>query len=193
MQKFTTLTSPVIPLNLDNVDTDMIIPAQHLKSVSKLGFGEHVFSALRKMYPDFILNQPAYNTGKILLSKANFGCGSSREHAVWAIQQYGIQAVVCSSFSDIFFNNAAKNCLLLISLPEETIAKWIDASLADSALEMTIDLEAQKISFMGETHSFKYDTFRKHCLINGLDDLDYLLSQEKDITAYEQKHCSISR
>ena len=193
MQQFTTLTSPIIPLNLDNVDTDMIIPAQHLKSVSKEGFGQHVFSALRSMYPDFILNQPAYNTGKILVSKANFGCGSSREHAVWAIQQYGIKAVVCSSFSDIFFNNAAKNGLLLIKLPEATVEKWINAALADSSLAMTIDLAAQTIYFIGETQSFDYDIFRKHCLLNGLDDLDYLLSQEKEITAYEQKNRNISR
>lgn len=193
MQQFTTLTSPIIPLNLDNVDTDMIIPAQHLKSVSKEGFGQHVFSALRSMYPDFILNQPAYNTGKILVSKANFGCGSSREHAVWAIQQYGIQAVVCSSFSDIFFNNAAKNGLLLIKLPEATVEKWINAALADSSLDMTIDLAAQTIHFIGESQSFDYDIFRKHCLLNGLDDLDYLLSQEKEITAYEQKNRNISR
>jgi 3-isopropylmalate/(R)-2-methylmalate dehydratase small subunit len=193
MQQFTTLTSQIIPLNLDNVDTDMIIPAQHLKSVSKEGFGQHVFSALRSMYPDFILNQPAYNTGKILVSKANFGCGSSREHAVWAIQQYGIQAVVCSSFSDIFFNNSAKNGLLLIKLPEATVEKWINAALADSSLAMTIDLAAQTIHFIGESQSFDYDIFRKHCLLNGLDDLDYLLSQEKEITAYEQKNRNISR
>ena len=193
MQQFTTLTSPIIPLNLDNVDTDMIIPAQHLKSVSKEGFGQHVFSALRSMYPDFILNQPAYNTGKILVSKANFGCGSSREHAVWAIQQHGVQAVVCSSFSDIFFNNSAKNGLLLIKLPEATVEKWINAALADSSLAMTIDLAAQTIHFIGESQSFDYDIFRKHCLLNGLDDLDYLLSQEKEITAYEQKNCNISR
>ena len=193
MQQFTTLTSPIIPLNLDNVDTDMIIPAQHLKSVSKEGFGQHVFSALRSMYPDFILNQPAYNTGKILVSKANFGCGSSREHAVWAIQQYGVQAVVCSSFSDIFFNNAAKNGLLLIKLPEATVEKWINAALADSSLAMTIDLATQTINFIGESQSFDYDIFRKHCLLNGLDDLDYLLSQEKEITEYEQKNRNISR
>jgi 3-isopropylmalate/(R)-2-methylmalate dehydratase small subunit len=145
------------------------------------------------MYPDFILNQPAYNTGKILVSKANFGCGSSREHAVWAIQQYGVQAVVCSSFSDIFFNNAAKNGLLLIKLPEATVEKWINAALADNSLAMTIDLATQTINFIGESQSFDYDIFRKHCLLNGLDDLDYLLSQEKEITAYEQKNCNISR
>lgn len=193
MQKFTTLTSQVIPLNLDNVDTDMIIPAQHLKSVSKEGFGEHLFSNLRQMYPDFILNQPAYQNGKVLISKANFGCGSSREHAAWAIQQYGIQAVICSSFGDIFFNNSAKNGLLLIMLPEAVVEKWINSSLSDSSLTITINLEHQEVRFAGEAYNFEYDSFRKYCLTNGLDDLDYLLSQNKEITEYEQKNSNPSR
>lgn len=192
MEKFTTLNAKVIPVNLDNVDTDMIIPAQHLKSVSKEGFGEHLFSNLRKMYPDFILNQPAFADGKILLSKDNFGCGSSREHAAWSIQQYGIKAVVCSSFGDIFYNNSAKNGLLLIQLPQATINKWIEISLADNSAQMNIDLEKQTVSFADETFNFEYDTFRKHCLLNGLDDLDYLLSQNKEITDYEQKNCNTS-
>lgn len=193
MHKFTTLKSKIIPLDIDNVDTDMIIPAQHLKSVSKEGFGESLFSALRKLYPDFILNNPAYQNGKILVSKANFGCGSSREHAVWALEQYGIQAIVCSSFSDIFFNNAAKNGLLLITMPEKIVNTWINHSLTDSSLEMTIDLVSQTISMLDETHNFVYDIFRKHCLLNGLDDLDYLISQENEINQYEQKHCNSSR
>ena len=188
MEKFTTFTSKVIPLDVDNVDTDMIIPAEHLKSISREGYGEGLFSALRALYSDFILNQPAYNAGKILLSKTNFGCGSSREHAVWALQQYGIKAVVCSSFSDIFFNNSAKNGLLLISVPEATINKWIAMSLKDATLEMTINLVDCKISFAGETYSFSYDPYRKHCLIQGLDDLTYLLSCENIITQYEEKN-----
>ena len=188
MEKFTTITSKVIPLDVDNVDTDMIIPAEHLKSISREGYGEGLFSALRALYSDFILNQPAYNAGKILLSKTNFGCGSSREHAVWALQQYGIKAVVCSSFSDIFFNNSAKNGLLLISVPEATINKWIAMSLKDATLEMTINLVDCKISFAGETYSFSYDPYRKHCLIQGLDDLTYLLSCENIITQYEEKN-----
>lgn len=191
MEKFTTLTSKVIPVNLDNVDTDMIIPAQHLKSVSKEGFGQHLFSNLRQMYPDFILNQAEFANGNVLFSKSNFGCGSSREHAAWAIQQYGIKAVVCSSFGDIFFNNSAKNGLLLITLPEATMEKWINQSLSDSSQQVNIDLAQQTISFAGETHSFTYDSFRKHCLLNGLDDLDYLLSQDKEITEYEQKNSRI--
>jgi 3-isopropylmalate/(R)-2-methylmalate dehydratase small subunit len=192
MEKFITITSKVIPVNLDNVDTDMIIPAQHLKSVSKEGFGQHLFSNLRQMYPDFILNQPAYANGEVLISKSNFGCGSSREHAAWAIQQYGIKVVICSSFGDIFFNNSAKNGILLITLPEATIEKWINLSLADSTLKIDINLEKQTVTFAGDTHTFEYDSFRKHCLINGLDDLDYLLSLNTEITQYEQKNCTTS-
>ena len=146
MEQFIKLTAKVTPVNLDNVDTDMIIPAQHLKSVSKEGFGEHLFSNLRQMYPDFILNQPAYTSGEVLISKSNFGCGSSREHAAWAIQQYGFKAVICSSFGDIFFNNAAKNGILLITLPENVIETWINLSLADSNLEININLENQTVN-----------------------------------------------
>lgn len=193
MEKFDKLSAKVIPLNLDNVDTDMIIPAQHLKSVSKSGYGTNLFSALRSMYPDFILNQIAYKDGKILISKTNFGCGSSREHAVWAITQYGIKAVICSSFSDIFFNNSAKNGLLLIKIPETLIDTWIAASLKDASLELTIDLPNQTLNFLGETHKFDYDPYSKHCLINGHDDLDYLLSCAEEIKKYEEKNSNTSR
>jgi len=192
MEKFTQLTSQIIPLDIDNVDTDMIIPAQYLKSISQTGYGEHLFAALRELYPDFIFNNPKYKSAKILVSKANFGCGSSREHAVWAIDQYGIKAVVCSSFSDIFFNNAAKNGLLLINLTEDLIETWIKASLADPALQMTIDLEKQQVTFLGASHNFSYDPYRKHCLLQGQDDLDYLISCNKDISDYEKKHSNIS-
>lgn len=193
MEKFDKLTSKVIPLNLDNVDTDMIIPAQHLKSISKSGYGQSLFSTLRSMYPDFILNQPEYQSGKILISKTNFGCGSSREHAVWAITQYGIKAVICSSFSDIFFNNSAKNGLLLIKMPENLIDGWIEASLKDASLELTIDLPNQTINFMGQIHKFDYDPYSKHCLINGHDDLDYLLSCIEEIKKYEEENSNPSR
>ncbi len=187
MEKFKTLTARVIPLDIDNVDTDMIIPAEHLKSISREGYGEGLFSALKGLYPDFILNKPEYSKGQILISKANFGCGSSREHAVWAIQQYGIKAVVCSSFSDIFFNNSAKNGLLLISLPVNVIDQWIGLSLKDPTLDMTIDLINDTIKFNNQEYKFKYDPYRKYCLIEGLDDLTYLLSCEKEITRYEKQ------
>lgn len=193
MEKFDTLKAHVIPLNLDNVDTDMIIPAQYLKSISKNGYGENLFAALRTMYPDFILNNAAYKDGKILISKTNFGCGSSREHAVWAITQYGIKAVICSSFSDIFFNNSAKNGLLLIKLSEDLIDAWLAASLKDPTLELTIDLPNQSINFLGTTHKFDYDPYSKHCLINGHDDLDYLLSCLTEIKKYEEKNSNTSR
>ena len=188
MQQFTSLTSAVIPLNLDNVDTDMIIPAQFLKSISADGYGENLFANLKTMYPDFNFNQAAYMSGEILLAKSNFGCGSSREHAVWAIQQSGIKAVLASSYSDIFFNNAAKNGLLLICLPESTINHWLELALADCNAQMTIDLVEQTISYQQQTLHFSYDEFRKHCLINGLDDLDFLLSHKAEINNYEQKH-----
>lgn len=188
MKKFTTLTSKVIPLDLDNVDTDMIIPAKHLTSISREGYGQGLFSVLRNMYPDFILNQTQYQSGKILISKTNFGCGSSREHAVWAILQYGIDVVICSSFSDIFFNNSAKNGLLLIILPEEVINQWLKAALTDSDLEMTVDLVKQEINYSGQNYSFSYDSYRKHCLLNGLDDLDFLMSCKEEIANYEQKN-----
>lgn len=185
MEKFINLTAKTLPLDLDNVDTDMIIPAHHLKNIGKSGYGQSLFSNLKNLYPDFILNNPAYEEGKILLSKKNFGCGSSREHAVWAIQQYGIRAVVCSSFSDIFFNNAAKNGLLLITLPESIIDSWLKAAIIDSNLLMTIDLAKQTISFINTTVHFDYNHFRKHCLLNGVDDLDYLLSIDQAIKQYE--------
>ncbi len=187
MDKFRQLSASVIPLDLDNIDTDMIIPAIHLKSISRSGYGDGLFSALKELYPDFIFNNAKYSSGQILLSKANFGCGSSREHAVWAILQYGIKIVVCSSFSDIFFNNAAKNGLLLIALPESIINKWIKLSLEDPDLAMTVNLLNNKISFNKEEYDFDYDPYRKHCLIEGLDDLTYLLSQDTAITEYEVK------
>lgn len=193
MKKFNTLCSRVIPLDLDNIDTDMIIPAEHLKSISKEGYGSGLFSGLRELYPDFIFNNPAYSGAKVLVSKTNFGCGSSREHAVWAILQYGIQVVVCESFGDIFFNNAAKNGLLLISQPLEVIKHFIESTLTNSQLEITVNLHEQQISFMNKVYGFNYDPYRKHCLINGQDDLDYLLSCDEEISNYEKKYCNTSR
>lgn len=187
MQKFTTFTDKVIPLDLDNVDTDMIIPASHLKSTSIQGYKDGLFSNLKALDSEFIFNTPEYKRHTILVSKRNFGCGSSREHAVWALQQYEIKTVICSSFSDIFYNNAAKNGLLLITVPEEIIEKWLAASLADNQLSMTIDLENEQVDCLGVTVQFHYDKFRKHCLLNGVDDLDYLLSQVKEIRNYEKK------
>lgn len=191
MKKFTTLTSHIIPLAIDNVDTDMIIPAQHLKLISKDGYGKNLFSALKQMYPDFVLNKPEYNSGKILVAKDNFGCGSSREHAVWAIAEYGIEAVICSSFSDIFFNNAAKNGLLLITQPLAIIENLLAQAQKVPTLELSIDLEQEKFTYSDQTYRFQYDGFRRHCLLSGLDDLDYLLSHAKEIEIYEEKYCNL--
>lgn len=188
MQKFETFIDKAIPLDLDNVDTDMIIPAQHLTSTTKTGYGKWLFSNLKNMYPRFIFNDKNYNQHSILISKNNFGCGSSREHAVWALQQYGIKAIICSSFSDIFYNNAAKNGLLLIKLEEKKVNFLLDITLENYAVAMTIDLENQEIKCYGSTFSFEYDKFRKHCLINGIDDLDYLITLKSEIKEYAKKH-----
>lgn len=188
MQKFTTFIDKAIPLDLDNVDTDMIIPASHLKSISKSGYGEGLFSNLKNMDLRFIFNRKEYNKHSILISKNNFGCGSSREHAVWALQQYGIKAIICSSFSDIFYNNAAKNGLLLIRLEEKNVNFLLNITLENSAVAMTIDLENQEVKCYGSTYNFEYDSFRKHCLMNGVDDLDYLITQITEIKKYEKKH-----
>ncbi len=192
MKQFASVIDKIIPLNLNNVDTDMIIPAEHLKSISQSGFGEFLFSGLRKLYPDFILNNPTFQKRKILISKANFGSGSSREHAVWAIQQYGIEVVICSSFSDIFFNNSAKNGLLLISLPESLIEEFINNALNHPDEIIQINLKDQEIKYLSNTYHFDYDPYRKHCLLTGQDDLDFLLSQINEVEQYEKENCRIS-
>lgn len=188
MKEFKTFIDKAIPLDLDNVDTDMIIPALHLTSTTKTGYGMGLFSNLKNMYPNFIFNNKEYNKHSILISKNNFGCGSSREHAVWALQQYGIKAIICSSFSDIFYNNAAKNGLLLIKLAEKDVNFILEITLENSAVAMTIDLEHQEVKCYGSTYKFEYNSFRKHCLINGIDDLDYLLTLDTEIKDYAKKH-----
>ena len=176
MEKFTAFTSHTVPLPIKDVDTDMIIPAQHLTRTEKTGYGQFLFEHLRAMDPDFPLNQPQYQDAQILLSESNFGCGSSREHAVWAIQQGGFKAVIAMSFSDIFFNNAAKNGLLLIQLPKPVIRQW----LQQDTVHLTVNLAEQTVIEQdGTQHAFDYDPFRKHCLLEGLDDLDYLLAAIK--------------
>jgi 3-isopropylmalate/(R)-2-methylmalate dehydratase small subunit len=179
MKKFTQFKSNVIPLNMNDVDTDMIIPAQYLTQVSKSGYGEYLFENLKVNDPQFVFNNPKYKNAKILLSKDNFGCGSSREHAVWALQQAGIDVVIAESFSDIFFNNSAKNGLLLIMLSK----KEINILMTQAELSLTdliIDLENQIVSDKNEKkYHFEYDAFRKECLIKGQDDLDYLLEATK--------------
>ena len=175
MQPFKTLTSQVIPFAMKNVDTDMIIPAQYLTQINREGYGKFLFQSLREHHPDFIFNQTEYRDANILLTQSNFGCGSSREHAVWALQQAGIKAIIADSFSDIFFNNAAKNGLLLIILSIATIDSFFKMA-KKTPLMLTINLEDQVIKIEKEEFHFDYDAFRKTCLLNGYDDIDYLLN-----------------
>ncbi len=183
MEPFTSVTSVAAPVAIKDVDTDMIIPAQYLTSISRDGFGPNLFVRLRTSRPDFYQNQPRFQGTQILVADSNFGCGSSREHAVWALLGAGVRVVIAPSFADIFAGNSAKNGLLLITLPDDVVRQLLaDASQRD--LKLTVDLAAQSVtSDDGHTWSFTYDPFRKHCLLHGLDDLDYLRSRLDQITA----------
>ena len=200
MQKFTLLKGLVAPMNRENVDTDAIIPKQFLKSIKKTGFGVNLFDewryldhgepgqdpASRKPNPDFVLNQPRYAGASILLARKNFGCGSSREHAPWALDQFGFRAVIAPSFADIFFNNCFKNGLPPIVLPEATVAQLFDEVLAFPGYQLTIDLERQVILRpQGEEIPFDVQAFRKYCLLNGFDDIGLTLLQSDKIKAFE--------
>ncbi|MGV3572260.1 MAG: 3-isopropylmalate dehydratase small subunit [Ramlibacter sp.] len=200
MEKFTVHKGIVAPIDRENVDTDAIIPKQFLKSIRKTGFGPNLFDewryldhgepgediSKRKPNPDFVLNQPRYKGASVLLARRNFGCGSSREHAPWAIQQYGFRALIAPSFADIFFNNCFKNGLLPIVLPESTVAKLFDDVLAFPGYELIVDLPRQVIvQPQGEEIPFEVQAFRKHCLLNGFDDIGLTLLQSEKIKAYE--------
>ncbi len=200
MQKFTLHQGLVAPMDRENVDTDAIIPKQFLKSIKKTGFGVNLFDewryldhgepgqdpASRKPNPDFVLNQPRYRGASILLARKNFGCGSSREHAPWALDQYGFRAVIAPSFADIFFNNCFKNGLLPIVLPEATVAQLFDEVAAFPGYQLTIDLERQVIVRpQGEEIPFDVVPFRKYCLLNGFDDIGLTLRQKDKIAAFE--------
>ena len=200
MQKFTLHKGIVAPMARENVDTDAIIPKQFLKSIRKTGFGPNLFDewryldhgepgqdpSSRKPNPDFVLNQPRYQGASVLLARKNFGCGSSREHAPWAIDQYGFRCVIAPSFADIFFNNCFKNGLLPIALPESTVDQLFNDVLAFPGYELTIDLERQVILRpQGEEISFEVQAFRKYCLLNGFDDIGLTLRQSDKIKAFE--------
>jgi len=202
MQAFTTHTGIVAPMDRNNVDTDAIIPKQYLKSVKRTGFGPNAFDdwryldpgepgmdhSQRRKNPDFVLNQSPYDRASILLARKNFGCGSSREHAVWALDDFGFRAVIAPSFADIFFNNSFKNGLLPIVLPEETVEQLFQTVQQNPGLELTIDLpDQQVIGPDGTRHAFEIDPFRKHCLLEGLDDIALTLKQADDIRAYEER------
>jgi len=200
MQKFNVHTGLVAPMDRENVDTDAIIPKQFLKSIRKTGFGQNLFDAWRyldpgepgqdpasrKSNPDFVLNQPRYHGASVLLARKNFGCGSSREHAPWAIDQYGFRCVIAPSFADIFFNNCFKNGLLPIVLPEAAVAQLFDEVLAFPGYQLTIDLERQVVvRAQGEEIPFEVQAFRKYCLIHGLDDIGLTLRHADKIKAFE--------
>lgn len=203
MKKFTRFEGVVAPLDRANVDTDLIIPKQFLKSIKRTGFGVNLFDELRyldegqpgqdcsnrPLNPDFVLNQPRFKGAEVLLARRNFGCGSSREHAPWALEDFGFRVVIAPSFADIFYNNAFKNGILLITLSEEEVDRLFAGVDANEGYQLDIDLEHQRvITPGGEILEFEVDAFRKHCLLNGLDDIGITLQDEDAIRTFEQKH-----
>jgi 3-isopropylmalate/(R)-2-methylmalate dehydratase small subunit len=203
MEKFTMLDGLVAPMDRANVDTDAIIPKQFLKSIKRSGFGPNLFDELRYMdhgepgmdnarrplNPNFVLNQPRYRGAAILLARKNFGCGSSREHAPWALQDFGFRALVAPSFADIFFNNCFKNGLLPIALPEADIDRMFAEVAGFPGYRLRVDLESQTvITPDGKPHKFDIDPFRKYCLLNGLDEIGLSLKQADKIHAFEERH-----
>ena len=202
MQKYTVEQGIVTPLDRANVDTDLIIPKQFLKSIKRTGFGDNLFDELRYMdegylgqdiskrpkNPDFVLNQPRYQGSTILLARSNFGCGSSREHAPWALSEYGFRTVIAPSFADIFFNNSFKNGMLPVILTEQEVDQLFKECEANEGYQLTVDLDAQEVRTpSGQAFKFEVDSFRKHCLLNGLDDIGLTLQAEDDIHAFENQ------
>jgi 3-isopropylmalate/(R)-2-methylmalate dehydratase small subunit len=203
MEKFIRKEGLVAPLDRANVDTDAIIPKQFLKSIKRTGFGPNLFdewryldrgepdadNSKRPLNPDFVLNQARYRGATVLLARANFGCGSSREHAPWALLQYGFQAVIAPSFADIFFNNSLKNGLLLIRLEAGIVDRLFKEAGATEGYRLAVDLEQQSVTTPGgESFRFDIDPFRKHCIMNGLDDIGLTLEHADEIRAFEAKH-----
>ncbi|MEA3404329.1 MAG: 3-isopropylmalate dehydratase small subunit [Pseudomonadota bacterium] len=202
MEKFVKMTAIVAPMDRANVDTDAIIPKQFLKSIKRSGFGPNLFdewryedvgepdadNSARPLRKEFVLNQARYQGTKILLARENFGCGSSREHAPWALKDYGFDVVIAPSFADIFFNNCFKNGIIPIVLDDATVDDLFNEVHAQEGYELTVDLENQQIvKPNGEIIAFEVDSFRRHCLLNGLDDIGLTLQHEADIKAYEEK------
>jgi 3-isopropylmalate/(R)-2-methylmalate dehydratase small subunit len=191
MEKFVQFTSRLAPLPIDNIDTDQVIPARFLKTTSKIGLGDQLFFDWRydaegKPKPDFILNTPQGKAAHVLLAGNNFGCGSSREHAPWALTQYGFRAVISTSFADIFRSNSLKNSLLPIMVPRDAHKKLFEAVVQDPAATVTVNLVDQTLTLPdGTTVTFPIDEFAKYCMINGVDELGYILQQEPAIAAYE--------
>ena len=203
MKKFTRFEGVVAPLDRANVDTDLIIPKQFLKSIKRTGFGVNLFDELRyldegqpgqdcsqrPLNPDFVLNQPRFKGAEVLLARRNFGCGSSREHAPWALEDFGFKVVIAPSFADIFYNNSFKNGILLITFPEEVVDRLFTEVEANEGYQLDVNLEHQQVvTPSGEILEFEVDEFRKHCLLEGLDDIGLTLKDEDAIRAFEQKH-----
>ena len=184
MEKFTVLKAKAVSIPVRDIDTDMIIPAQFLTSTSREGYGQNLFRRLREQDPNFPTNRPESKGAQILVAGANFGCGSSREHAVWALLGSGFRAVISSSFADIFTSNSGKNGLLLVTLPEP-VTQNLCAQASSGELHLEVDLSSQTVTHPdGTKWPFPYDPFRKHCLLTGQDDLDYLLAEKEEIAAY---------
>ena len=203
MDKFLKQEGLVAPMDRANVDTDAVIPKQYLKSIKRTGYGPNLFDewryldhgepgmdhSKRPLNPDFVLNQPRYRGATVLLARENFGCGSSREHAPWALLQYGFQAVIAPSFADIFYNNSLKNGLLLIRLDGKTVDRLFKEVAANKGYRLAVDLEAQTVTAPGgESFKFDIDPFTKHCLLNGLDEIGLSLTHADEIKAFEAKH-----
>ena len=197
MDKFTTVTGVAAPLDLVNVDTDMIIPKQFLKTIKREGLGKNLFDEMRfdrdgNENPDFVLNNPAYRNAEILISGENFGCGSSREHAPWAIKDFGIRVVIAPSFADIFFNNCSKNGILALPMPQEVVDVLMEDARKGANARMTVDLENQKITTSdGQEFGFEIDSFKKHCLLNGLDDIGLTMEKASAIDTFEAKNATL--
>ena len=194
MEPFTKLTGVVAPMDRVNIDTDQIIPAVFLKSIARNGFEDALFSSWRyntdgSPNPDFVLNKPAYKNANVLVAGSNFGCGSSREHAPWALRDYGIKCIISTSFADIFYNNCFKNGVLPLVLPEEQVREIMDKAESDPGIELNVDLVSQRVWDESEeiSISFDIDPARKDALVNGLDEIGLTLRIEKDIAAYEAK------
>ena len=197
MDKFTTLTGIAAPMPLVNIDTDMIIPKQFLKTIQRSGLGKNLFDEMRfdregNEVADFVLNQPAYRKAEILVAGDNFGCGSSREHAPWALLDFGIRCVISTSFADIFFNNCFKNGILPIVLPQEQVDILMADARKGANARQTVDLEAQTVTTSdGQVFPFAVDSHRKHCLLNGLDDIGLTLEKATAIDSFEKKHAAL--
>jgi 3-isopropylmalate/(R)-2-methylmalate dehydratase small subunit len=197
MEKFTTLTGVAAPMPLVNIDTDMIIPKQFLKTIQRSGLGKNLFDEMRfdragNEVADFVLNQPAYRKAEILVAGDNFGCGSSREHAPWALLDFGIRCVISTSFADIFFNNCFKNGILPIVLPQEQVDVLMADARKGANARQTVDLEAQTVTTSdGQVFSFTVDAHRKHCLMNGLDDIGLTLEKASAIDSFEAKNATL--